>query len=162
MSKVSILGIVERLAHPHEDEVANRPAEPMPCEEQLGDDLVRPKVTEQTHTPGFAKRAAHLATDLARDAQSVSTPPHGDAHRLDFEPVLQSQDHLGGRAIVPVVGRHGDELRELEGKRCTPGLSGLLAEPKALRLEAAFAHDLTMNPPSDPVPTRKQHLRALG
>jgi hypothetical protein len=89
--------IVERLSHPHQDDVEARLAHLQGIGEHahLPDDLARGQVADQTHPAGEAERARHRAADLRRDAEGHRRRV-GDEDRLDVLAVGEAKEKLLG------------------------------------------------------------------
>ena len=74
-----MLEVIERLAHPHEHDVADVVFQVMTGGVPLGHDLVHFKRSNQAHLGGLAETASHRATDLRRDAQRAPIATRGAA-----------------------------------------------------------------------------------
>ena len=87
--------IVERLSHPHQDDVEARLAHLQGIGEHahLPDDLARGQVADQTHLPREAEAALHRAAHLGGDAERLAGRV-GNEHRFDAAVVVQLQQEL--------------------------------------------------------------------
>jgi hypothetical protein len=126
---VQQVGVVERLAHAHEDHVLELPAQHVPGHQQLGHDLVGAQVPEQPHARGLAEGAAHLAAHLAGHTQRVLVAPHGDEHALHLVAVFEAQHGLGGGAGLALFGHRAGHAGQLEAEGCVVVSHGLGREP---------------------------------
>ena len=147
------VGVVQRLAHAHEDDVvvaAARARTPVGAKRQprvtvpvqhLVDDLARRQLAAEPGLAGGAERAAHRAARLAGDAdrgprrRAAAT---GVAHqdRLDALPVGQLVDGLGGQAAIGLQHVAAADGAEPEGSVQVPAQAarqvGDLAEARHL------------------------------
>ena len=101
--------VVERLAHPHEDHVANALAglELATAKEHLRDNFSIGHLALQARNAGGAEHAAHCAADLTRDAlgDDALVAELRDQHRLDLLAVRHADEELLG-PISRLVCRH--------------------------------------------------------
>ena len=126
--------VVERLAHPHEDDVVGRaavagpprrpqrvPRRPVPVQ-HLVDDLAGAQLAGEARLAGGAEGAADRAPGLRGDADGGALP-HLAArriahqHRLDALTVVQLVHRLGGQPVVS-----GQHVARLDGAEAEVGV----------------------------------------
>lgn len=94
---------MERLAHAHEDHVAEAAggidgAKDAAGVEDLGDDFPGPQMADEAHLPGRAEDAAHRATGLGADADGVATVV-AHQHGFDRLAVAEAKEKFAGQAV---------------------------------------------------------------
>ena len=120
-----VLVVEERLAHPHEDDAADRPIGFGPDGQHLSDDLGSRQVAPEAERAGRAERARQRAPSLRRDADDVllfltlirtdvgagSLARHRNPHRLDsdlkqvlHEPIGRDLPFLNAQRLEPCPG----------------------------------------------------------
>ena len=100
--------IVERLAHAHEDDLANVPAQGQTGHCVLAHDLLGPEVPHQAPPAGLAEDAAHAAAHLGGDAKGGrprfgDSACYGDADAFDPLAVVEPEEGLSGRPEGPLL-----------------------------------------------------------
>jgi len=100
--------IVERLAHPHEDQVPHRKTQDMTNDGPLDDDLGGREIADQAHPGRLAEGASPGAAELAGNAECVPIV-HGYHDGFRAIAVGRRQRELPGTSVV----LPGDDRRQL-------------------------------------------------
>ena len=108
--------VLERLAHAHHDDVAQRPAELARLArglDHLADHLTGGQVARQAHHAGGAEGAADRAADLARDADGRSVRvEHED--RFEMLAIEGAEEELARFTVVGLDRAHQFEPGHLQ------------------------------------------------
>ena len=99
MARMTFFVIMERLAHPHDDDVGQLLLFALEASgeiKNLSGDFAGGQVPRQAHLPGCAERAIHRAAGLRRDTDRI---PIAVAHqdRLDFRLIAQREKVFFGQ-----------------------------------------------------------------
>ena len=154
--------VVERLAHPHEDDVGDAEPELPPRDRELRHDLRAAQALEQPHPARLAECAALAAPDLRAHAEAprgalgrgrLAAAGGGHRHHLHLLLAVDAPEHVLGR--LAGRGRGAICAHELERQRRR-------AEPQQPGAEGRRGGELPVGCDPAELPVRQKELAIAG